>query len=200
MNDSSEIYYVVLRGSGRQPIFQDDEDRHHFTRAVAEAVKACQVVTHAYCWLPTEGRLAVQLAGGSVSQFAQLIADYHTPRLTRETSLTGAHFEQKYRGIPVDGKTELPQLVRHIHLAPLRAGLVDDLRDYRWSSHLAYIGVTSVPWLTTADTLRHFQQPGADARDRYMHFMIQGLERLDLLELAERAQEPEANVQIVCKK
>src|SRR5262249_42554126 len=125
MSDSSEVYYVVLRGAGRQPIFNDDEDRRHFTRVVAEAAAACGVAVPAHCWLQTEARLAAQVADVPIGQFAQYIADKHTRRLKRRIALTGSLFEQQYRGVPLDGRTELPDLVRHIHLAPLKAGLTD---------------------------------------------------------------------------
>ncbi len=181
MNDSSEIYYVVLRGAGRQSIFNDDEDRRHFTRVVAEAAVACGVTVHAYCWLQTEARLAVQVADMPIGQFAQYIADKHTRRLKRRISLTGSHFEQQYRGVVVDGQTGLPDLVRHIHLAPLKAGLSDDLTEYPWSSHLVYIGLESAPWVTTEATLQHFADSGPDPRRGYIEFMKRGAKELDTL-------------------
>jgi REP element-mobilizing transposase RayT len=181
MKESNEVYYVVLRGAGREPIFNDDEDRRHFTRVVAEAAAACAVTVHAYCWLQTEARLAVQVADVPTSQFAQYIADKHTRRLKRRISLTGSLFEQQYRGVLVDGQTELAELVRHIHLAPLKAGLTEDLADYPWSSHLVYIGLESAPWVTTATTLRHFAGSGPDPRRGYIEFMKRGAKELDML-------------------
>jgi|SRR5689334_14578763 hypothetical protein len=156
MNDS-DVYYVVLRGAGRLPIFDDDEDRHHFTRSVEEAAGACGVKVHAYCWLVSEARLAIETGAVPVAQFSERIADSHARRRAkRRISLTGSHFEQKYREVPVDGRTELPGLVRHIHLAPLKAGLTDDLAGYPWSSHRVYLGLEPAPWITTEETLRHF--------------------------------------------
>jgi putative transposase len=191
MNDSSEVYYVVLRGAGRQPMFNDDEDRRHFTRVVAEAAAACGVTVHAYCWLQSEARLAVQTAEVSISQFAGYIADKHARRLKRGVALAGSSFEQTHRGVRVDGSTDLPDLVRHIHLAPLKAGLTDDLSDYPWSSHLVYIGLESAPWVTTATTLRPFADSGPDPRRGYIEFMKRGVRGLDRLPAPGGAAEPE---------
>jgi REP element-mobilizing transposase RayT len=192
MKDSSEVYYVVLRGAGRQPIFNDDDDRHHFTRVVAEAAAACGVTVHAYCWLQTEARLAAQVADIPIAQFAQYIADKHTRRLKRRVSLTGSLFEQQYRGVLVDGQTDLPDLVRHIHLAPLKAGLTEDLTEYPWSSHLVYIGLESAPWVTTEATLRHFASSGPDPRRGYIEFMKRGAKELDTLPAAPGAAQDAA--------
>jgi len=145
MSDASEVYYIVLRGSGWQPIFKDDEDLRRFTQGVAECAATCRVTVHAWCWLATEARLAVQMADVPISQFAQCMAEWHTRRMEREVALTGSHFEQKYRGVRVDGQTALVDLVRHIHLAPLKAGLTDDLTYYPWSSHRTYLGLQPCP-------------------------------------------------------
>jgi REP element-mobilizing transposase RayT len=190
MSESSEVYYVVLRGAGRQPIFNDDDDRRHFTRVVAEAAAACGVTVHAYCWLQTEARLAAQVADVPIAQFAQYIADKQARRLKRRIALTGSLFEQQFRGVLVHGQTELAELVRHIHLAPLKAGLTDDVTEYPWSSHLVYIGLESAPWVTTEATLRHFGDSGADPRRGYIDFIKQGTKELDTLTAPATAQDP----------
>ena len=183
MSDPSEVYYIVLRGSRWQPIFKDDEDLRRFTLGVAECATACRVTVHAWCWLATEARLAVQMpAGVPISQFAQCLADWHAQEAERDAALTGSHFEQKYRGVPVEGQTALVDLVRHIHLAPLKAGLTDDLLQYRWSSHRAYLGLDTTPWLTTEAALRHLARAsGGNAERGYREFMRQGVEQLDAL-------------------
>jgi putative transposase len=173
MTDSSDIYYVVLRGSGRQPLFTNDEDRTHFTNDVAEAASACRVTVYGYCWLEAEARLAVRISDISVSQFAKRVAKQHAQRLQGEVSLTGSHFEQKCRGVKVDGQTALIDLVRHIHLAPLKAGLATDPTAYPWSSHRVYLGLEAAPWLATEPLLAHFAQAEGDAVRGYIKFMGQ---------------------------
>ncbi len=180
MSDSSEVYYIVLRGSRRQPIFKDDEDRRHFARVVADTAAACHVTVHAYCWLQDEARLAAQMPDIPVSEFARRVTEQHAQRLEEERSLTGADFDQRYRGVRVDGPTALLDLVRHIHLAPLKAGLTEDLLRYPWSSHRVYMGLDVAPWLNIEDTLLHFADTeGGDARVGYSEFMAQGATKID---------------------
>jgi len=179
MSDQNEIYYVVLRGAGRQPIFSNDEDRNHFTTVVAEAAAACGVTVYGYCWLLAEARLAVRISDISISRFAQRVAKQHAERLKREIPLTGSHFEQKCRGVKVDGQTALVDLVRHIHLAPLKAGLTADPAAYPWSSHRVYLGLQKAPWLVTEPLLKHFEQAEGDAVRGYIKFMGQGAENIE---------------------
>jgi REP element-mobilizing transposase RayT len=186
MSEPNEIYYVVLRGAGRQPIFQSDGDRDHFTQVVAQAVQACRVTVYAYCWLEAEARLAVKMSDISISRFAKRVAREHAQRLNREVSLTDSHFEQKCRGVKVDGQTALTDLVRHIHLAPLKAGLAADPAVYPWSSHRVYLGIAKAQWLSTKPLLRQFGQSAGDGVLEYRKFMAQAagnLSQRDILEI-----------------
>jgi putative transposase len=178
MSDPNEIYYVVLRGAGRQPIFQSDEDRDHFSQVVSKAAPACRVTIYGYCWLEAEARLAMKISDISISRFAKRVAREHAQRLNREVSLTDSHFEQKCRGVKVDGQTALMDLVRHIHLAPLKAGLATDPAAYPWSSHRVYLGLAKAPWLSTKPLLQHFEQPTGGALLGYQKFMAQGAENI----------------------
>lgn len=188
MSESNDLYYVVLRGAGRQPIFNADDDRNHFTKVVAEQAAACGVTVFAYCWLPSEARLAARISGVSVNKFAQLVGKQHAQRLERDVAITGSHFEQKCRGVKVDGQTALVDLVRHIHLAPLKAGLAADAADYPWSSHRVYLGLVQAPWLATEPLLKHFRETEGDAVRGYMKFMGHGAENVEAIaSLAEPA-------------
>jgi REP element-mobilizing transposase RayT len=181
MNEPTEIYYVVLRGAGRQPIFMNDDDRTHFTSVVAQSAASCGVTVFAYCWLVTEARLAVRISDISISRFAQRVAQQHAKRLNRDIPMTGSHFEQKCRGVKVDGQTALVDLVRHLHLAPLKAGLATDAGTYPWSSHRVYLGLEEAPWLAVAPVLMHFAQADGDALLGYTKFMSQGAENIEAL-------------------
>jgi putative transposase len=181
MSQSNDLYYIVLRGAGRQPIFNDDDDREHFTKVVAEQAAACGVTVFAYCWLKSEARLAAKISGVSINKFAQLVGKRHAERLEREIALTGSHFEQKCRGIKVDGQTALIDLVRHIHLAPLKAGLAADAAEYPWSSHRVYLGLAEAPWLATKPLLDHFRKAEGDAVRGYRDFIGQGAENVEAI-------------------
>jgi putative transposase len=177
MPETSEVYYVVLRGSSRRPIFDGDDDRFEFTRIVQDCVAACSARVHAYCWTATEARLAVAVSEQPIGQFAEAIAELHKKRVVREPTLTGSHLEQqRYRGVLIDGQSALLDLVRHIHLAPVKSGLVRDPAEYPWSSHRAYLGLETVPWLSTAPVLSLFAPDPQAAHLAYREFIQRSME------------------------
>ena len=179
MSESDDIYYVVLRGGNRHPLFENDSDRAHFSSVVAQAAAHCRITVYAYCWLETEARMAVKITDTSINRFAHSIAKHHAQRLEREVALTGSHFEQKCRGVKVDGQSALLDLVRHIHMAPLKAGLATDVAEYSWSSHRVYLGLDSTPWVATDPLLSRLGQQGGSGVDNYIKFMNQAAANID---------------------
>ena len=58
-------------------------------------------------------------------------------------------FSGRYKAVLVDADTYLLELNRYIHLNPVRSGIVRIPEDYPWSGHRAYLGLETIPWLTT---------------------------------------------------
>ncbi len=166
MSESNDLYYIVLRGAGRQPIFHTDDDREHFTTVVAEQAAACGVTVFAYCWLKSEARLAAKISGVSVNKFAQLVGKQHAQRLERDIAITGSHFEQKCRGVKVDGQTALIDLVRHIHLAPLKAAWLRTRPITCGAATGCISALPRRPGSLQSQLLMHFRQTEGDADPR----------------------------------
>lgn len=63
------------------------------------------------------------------------------------------------------------ELLRYIHLNPVRAGLVRAPQDYRWSSHRSYLGLRTQSWLTTDFALSLFARERNAAVQAYAAFV-----------------------------
>ena len=169
------LYHVILRGNHRQRIFHDDSQLEHFGRIVADAVDRCSILVHAFCWMPNHVHLAVQAGAAPIGPAMLRIASRHARHVQRRIPTTGHLFERRYRALLVDEQRYLLELVRYIHLNPVRAGLVADPQDYAWSSHGVYLGERVVPWVTTQPTLRLFGRGIAEARKAYFSFVCAGI-------------------------
>jgi hypothetical protein len=88
---------------------------------------------------------------------------------------SGHLFQGRYKAVLVDGDTYLSELIRYIHLNPVRAGMVDAPEKYPWSGHGVYLGKQSIPWLTTSTMLNQFGKSTKQARSRYGVFVLEGL-------------------------
>jgi putative transposase len=86
----------------------------------------------------------------------------------------GHLFQGRYKAVLVDADAYLLELIRYIHLNPVRAGIVQEPQDYPWSGHRAYLGREGIPWLTTDWVLSQFSKRASSARKAYGRFIQDG--------------------------
>lgn len=169
------LYHVMLRGNGVQAIFLTDDDRDAFEALVAEGVSRFGHRIHAYCWMGNHVHLAIQVADTPLSKIMQNLAFRYTRFINRREERIGHLFQGRFKALLVDADSYLLELVRYIHLNPVRAKLVTDPADYRWNGHLAYLGKVHKEWLTTNWALSQFASSSDDARRAYGAFVQAGL-------------------------
>lgn len=137
------LYHAILRGNHRQVIFHADADYLAFEDILGAALHRYDARLHAYCWMPNHVHLAVRVGAQPLGRLMQLLASRYARRKQRQVPTTGHLFERRYRAKLVASDRYLLALVRYIHLNPVRAGLIADLADYRWSSHRAFLGLAA---------------------------------------------------------
>ena len=90
----------------------------------------------------------------------------------------GCLFRNRYKSILCEEDAYLQELVRYIHLNPLRAGLVDDLRElgsYAYSGHSALVGKRKRSWQDRDYVLRYFGQTEREAKTEYVSYVSEGV-------------------------
>jgi REP element-mobilizing transposase RayT len=143
------IHHMVLRGRDGQALFHGAADYQALDASVGELLRDSGARVHAYCWMSNHLHLALEMTPGWIAAFPdELVARYTLHRRHGPASV-GPVFAPPDPPFRVDADAYLLQLIRYIHLNPLRAGLVRDAADYRWSGHRAYLGYAGPPWLST---------------------------------------------------
>ena len=168
------IYHVMLRGNDKQPIFYKDEEYRFFENILAEGLKQYSLVLHAYCWMKNHVHMALQVKEKPLSKLMQNVSQRYTYWFNKRYDRVGHLFQGRYKAILVDQDAYLKELIRYIHLNPVRADIVNDPGDYLLSSHAAYAGDVNPPsWLTIDAGLSQFGKTDPAARAAYFHFMGQ---------------------------
>jgi putative transposase len=165
------LYHIVLRGNYRQDIFFTPEDHHAWEKLVGLGVERYGHRVHAYCWMTNHVHLAIQASARPLGTFVNKIASGYARWMHRRLGRTGHFFERRYRAVLVDSDSYALELVRYIHLNPVRAGISADAADYAWSSHRAYLGAAAPAWLTQTWILSLFAATESHARRRFAAFM-----------------------------
>ena len=169
------VYHVMLRGNGGQAIFFCNEDRYRLYLLVQEGVIRFGYRVHGFCWMTNHLHMAVQVGDIPLSRCIQNLPFRYTRWINRRQKRVGHLFQGRYQAVLIDRDSYLLELVRYIHLNPVRAGMVDGPRDYPWSGHKAYLGEEAIPWLTTEWVLGQFGRRLGEARQRYGAFVREGI-------------------------
>jgi REP element-mobilizing transposase RayT len=143
------MYHVTLRGNHRQDIFFTPGDRALLTRIMREIISDCGAQVHAYCYMTNHVHTLLQVSNTPLSKVMLLVAGRYARSVQARLQTTGHLFEKRYHALLVDADEYLLTLLRYIHLNPVRASLASSPDDYPWSSHHAYLGKRSEPWVTT---------------------------------------------------
>jgi putative transposase len=172
---ASAVYHVILRGNDGGPVFFDDRDRLRFYLYLQEMVERFQCRIHGFCCMTNHIHLVVQVADIPLSRIMQSLSLRYTRWINFRRHRTGHLFQGRYKAIMVDADAYLLELVRYIHLNPVRASVTNS-PDYPWSGHRAYMGKEILPWLTTGWVLSQFSVESSAAREGYQRFIAEGID------------------------
>lgn len=118
--------------------------------------------------------LAVQVGITPLSNVMHHLSFRYTRWINQRENRVGHLFQGRFKAILVDADAFLLELVRYIHLNPVRVGLADDPANWLWSGHRTYLGLTETPWLTTDWIYSQFTQDIMTARASYAKFVVEG--------------------------
>ena len=116
--------------------------------------------------------LIVQTGDVPLSRIMQNISQRYTTWINFTQSRTGHVFQGRYKALLIDADSYLLELVRYIHLNPVRATMTALPDEYPWSSHPAYSGKENIPWLTTEWALSLLVHDARSAEQRYEQFVF----------------------------
>lgn len=168
------IYHVMLRGNGGQEIFFDDEDRLHFYMLLQQGVERYKYRVHGFCLMSNHVHLVLEVGAQPLAKIMQNLSFRYTRWVNKKQKRIGHLFQGRYKAILVDRESYLLELVRYVHLNPVRAKLVRQAHLYPWSGHRAYLGRQTLPWLTTEWVLNQFGMRLATCRKHYEVFVREG--------------------------
>lgn len=135
----SNIYHVIVRGAGRQIIFEDDADRQRYLDDLGRYAAQREVDILAWCLMSNHVHLLLEGGLDSISSLMQMLGSEYAQYFNRRYDRVGPLFQGRYKSEPVESEEYLLTVVRYIHDNPARAGIAP-AATYRWSSYDEYVG------------------------------------------------------------
>ncbi len=143
------VYHVIVRGNCRQDIFIDDHDRYRFYLLLQAGTERFGHRIHAFCLMSNHVHLVVQTGEIPLSRIMQNLSLRYTRWINWRHHRVGHLFQGRYKAVLVDADAYFLELVRYVHLNPVRAEMAKTPEEYLWTGHRAYLGKETLPWLTT---------------------------------------------------
>ncbi len=180
------LHHVMVRGLEQRALFRDDRDRADLVARLAAVAQRTGLEVLAWALLPNHFHLLVRTRRARAGEAARsplatamrrLLTGYAVA-FNRRHRRAGHLVQNRYKSILVEEEPYLLELVRYVHLNPLRAGVVAELRHldrYPWSGHSAVMERVARPWQAVAEVLRRFGAATKNARRRYRQFVAEGV-------------------------
>jgi putative transposase len=145
---SGALCHVIARGNQRQDIFLDDTDLQTYLTYLSENKLKFSLHLYAYALMKNHLHLLLEVNEVALSQAMQILQFRYTRYFNKRYKKVGHLFQGRYKAILCDKDRYLLELVRYIHLNPVRAGVVESPENYPWTGHLEYLGRGRGTWLT----------------------------------------------------
>jgi putative transposase len=160
------LYHILSRGNDRCDIFLGDDDYELFLNVLEEMSDRFEVDIFAYVLMGNHYHLLIRTNQQNLSKSMQWVGTTYTRRVKLKHYRSGHLFQGRFKSILVQNDAYLIKLSCYIHRNPLRAGLVNRLADYRWSSYRSYAyKANPIRWLNTDRILSQFN--GKDSYKAY---------------------------------
>jgi len=169
------LYHVISRGNRRQRIFLDEKDMKKFLSYLVEYKSRRPFRLYAYALMKNHLHLLVEVEEIPLSRIMQSLLFRYTGYFNRRYREVGHLFQGRYKAIVCDKDVYLLELVRYIHLNPVRANIVKRPEEYLWTSHLSYLGRGGDDLIDEGFVLGQFSGNKSLARQRYRQFVWEGI-------------------------
>jgi putative transposase len=173
------LHHVIIRGIERCVIFRDDKDRDAFLDRLGGILVESSTPCYAWSLMSNHAHFLFRTGKIPVARVMRKLLTGYAVTFNRRHHRHGHLFQNRYKSILCEEDAYLKELVRYIHLNPLRAGIVRDLGElssYRYCGHSVLMGKKNRAWQYRDYVLRYFGKAEKEARRQYFSFVSKGIE------------------------
>jgi putative transposase len=182
------LYHLITRGVDRRDIFHSPEDHLKFLSLLAVQKEKLPFFFYAYCLMTNHVHLLIERMTDDIGRIMHRVLTGYTQYYNRKYRRTGHLLQGRHKAILCQSDMYLAELVRYIHLNPVRAKMVRKVESYPFSSHRAYMGLEPAGPVDVDPVLRRFGARRSVARERYAKHVAAGMKLGHLDHLYETSQ------------
>lgn len=164
------IYHVMLRGNERKKIFLDEYDRSRFINTTFDKISEENSEIYAYCLMSNHVHLLIGEFNNNLSRLMKRINVSYVYYFNKKYKRIGHLFQDRFKSENVDNEPYMLEVIRYIHNNPVKAGIVRNPRDYKWSSYNDYITTNMMSKLSVDKVLDLFGENTLDSLEQFIDF------------------------------
>jgi putative transposase len=175
---SGTLHHVIVRGIEKRRIVDDQKDCEAFVTRLGDIVTDTKTGIYAWSLMNNHAQLLVRSGPLGLSLFMRRLLTGYAIKYNRRHVRIGHVFHNRYRSIVCDEDPYFRELVRYIHLNPLRAGLVKDmgeLNQFPRSGHAVILGRIKHEWQDRSYALSWFGKKEGVAKKAYLSYIQEGV-------------------------
>ena len=191
--EPEKFYHIWNRGNNRENLFYTAANYEYFLRMYAEMLDPV-VETYAFCLLPNHFHLLIRTKtfprsievspsgetskkANPVSQAFQRLFTAYSQAINVQQHRTGSLFQKPFKRLEVKSTIQLTNLVYYIHTNPQRHQIIDDFRQYPWSSYERIL-LTRPSKLRKEEVIAWFKN-----KENYLNYHAKNIDFDDLKDL-----------------
>jgi REP element-mobilizing transposase RayT len=154
----------MIRATEGQPLFQEGKDRLNFLSRISKVSEGTGARILAWVLMSNHVYLLMFSGPPGISKFMRRLLTGYALWYNRKYHRRGHLFQDRYKSIVCEEEAYLLELVRYIHLNPLRAGIVKNIEEldrYPWTGHGVLVGRSKNDWQEREYILRQFGEARA---------------------------------------
>jgi len=182
------LHHIMVRGIDGKGIFLEESEKFDLIARFEELVPEMDVNIYAWAIMPNHFHLLVRTGSEPIHRFMHRLLTGFAVSYNLRNERKGYVFQGRFKSILVQEEMYFLNLMKYIHLNPLKAGLVSELhnlQEYRWCGHGSILGVRKYLWHNRLYALSKFGASISDSISRYMKYVSEeiGNKTMDELRL-----------------
>ena len=168
------LHHLMIRGIERRKIFWNDPDREDFLDRLSRLLSETHTACYAWVFIPNHAHFLFRSGPVPLATVMRRLLTGYAVSFNRRHKRNGHLFQNRYKSIVCQEDPYLRELVRYIHLNPIRAGIVatlSDLNDYAYCGHSALMGRRTRAWQDVDYVLSYFGETRRRAKKEYGSYM-----------------------------
>lgn len=173
------LHHIICRGIERRKIFRNEADKDDFVNRLSRVLIETNTPCYAWALLSNHFHLLLRTGNAPIATIMRKVLTGYVVSFNRRYRRNGHLFQNRYKSILCQEDTYLLELVRYIHLNPLRAKVVGSMRQlnsYNYGGHSILMGKRKAAWQDVNKVLGMFSRKVHSARKEYYDFVKKGVE------------------------